>query len=430
MCVITLWSAPTVWAAPAEPTPGPGVSPCNPPAIGFCTEAQQLAIRLKEYVQGLDTDVIARPADEATAATVITVELVTSYIAYLDAVISGHTPNDTTLPVKVSDFRLIESMLMRQPGFPFIIINFKPADVYTETFDDDINEREIKYMAKDGDTSTSGRMIEKFLNAITTIIGLETCEQVVCNRKGDRVVAMLGGKGHLSSTKDSQYVDTGFRVTRFARSFLSDGRIAPIHYENIDNFAYDSLGVWAKDSYWGAIWEEDEFDQFSVRDAVFITGGRNPTKPMESGTWRGLAIGTQLSASASEMRVGRSEVTVNLDTSKVDVAITGITEGTSSTVQVGVDGGTTTISVADLSTLEWKGLPLSANGTFRDPRRYRGGVISTLDDVLGSILPPEGDNIKNTYRTIEGQFYGAAGEEVVGVFNKSGYVGSFGAYNK
>ena len=197
---------------------------------------------------------------------------------------------------------------------------------------------------------------------------------------------------------------------------------------------YDSFAIWAKDSFWGAAWEEDETDLFSVSGAGFIAGGRNPTRPTGSGTWRGLAIGTRRknisydepesidSVLLSEMRVGRSEITVDLDTSKVDVTITGITEGASSTVQV----GTTSVTVATLSTLEWMGLPLSDNGYFRDRKIF--GEVSTLDDVFGSKLPPEGENFKNTYGTIWGQFYGATGAEVVGLFRKSGYVGSFGAY--
>lgn len=87
-----------------------------------------------------------------------------------------------------------------------------------------------------------------------------------------------------------------------------------------------------------------------------------------------------------------------------------------------------TVSVEVLSALEWKGLPLDVDGYFADTRKF--GEVSTLDDVFESDLPSEGEAFGDAHDTIGGQFYGAGGEEAVGVFNKAGYVGSFGAYQE
>ena len=55
-------------------------------------------------------------------------------------------------------------------------------------------------------------------------------------------------------------------------------------------------------------------------------------------------------------------------------------------------------------------------------------MVSNLDDVFAGVVPISGVNYDDTADTLRGQFYGANGKEVVGVFNKQDIEGSFGAY--
>ena len=384
-----------------------------------CTDAQQTAYSIRESLQH-DTDT--------------PIAVVNAYRNYLNGILLGYTPNDSTLQNLLNVWLATEA---QHPGDDaYDEVEFRPSDVF-ETFDDDIDEEDILSIRTDGSWQTHRSKFDDGwpLEDITAIVQLEDCEESVCNRVTDRVVAMLGGG--FSATKESRYVESGFRVTGL-RNFPAE--------VDLDSFrglsSYDSFGLWAQDSYWGAIWDEgysffDTSHRIGVAEqALFISGGRNPAKPSESGTWKGLAIGTRLlGAGADEerwtdhVRIGHSEITVRLDSSEVDVTITGIAGGLSGTVRIG-DGNSeiATVSVEAVTALEWKGLSLDDNGYFADARKF--GEVSTLDDVFESDLPSEGEAFRDAHDTIGGQFYGAEGAEVVGVFNKAGYVGSFGAYQE
>ena len=222
--------------------------------------------------------------------------------------------------------------------------------------------------------------------------------------------------GAGNSTTDSLYLDDGFRMT------------------GIDTDV-TSFGVWAQDSYWGfwqskeykgkrALWELEGFGDSTayvsipMRHTLFIAGGRNPTKPT-TGTWEGLAVGQHKLLNV--VRVGHSEIVVNLDASKVDITITGLNFG-GSRFSVNDDE----FDVAPQ--LTWTGLDLSNGGSFHDPRTF--GVQDDLDDAFAAVLPDSGENYSDTASTIRGQFYGENGHEVTGVFDKNHVEGSFGAYRQ
>ena len=250
--------------------------------------------------------------------------------------------------------------------------------------------------------------------------------------KGDIPAIIL--TGDEAATRDDLYTETGFRTTGFRERHKGDY-----------NSDYRSFGVWAQDSFWG-FWNETltyvsnaaNYDTSDQARTAFLAGGRNPTKPLGTGTWRGLAIGSPVSrqyiignygsvrytghdAPDSEIRVGRSELKVNLDASEVDVTITGVTP---EAVIAGPDGELITAA----GVLRWEGVPLGESGLFNEPREY--GEIASLDDAFASDLLREGERYVDKASSIKGQFYGKAGREVTGVFWKNGYYGSFGAYKE
>ena len=232
------------------------------------------------------------------------------------------------------------------------------------------------------------------------------------------LVRLLGGG---DNDKESLFVDSGFRVT------------------GVVDTDYTSFGVWAQDSYWG-FWQSEIRNQkiatgstgsdfgdttlYSLvdgTDTLFIAGGRNPQKPrIGTGTWKGLAVGKH--KLIPNVRVGRSEIMVDFDTSEVDVTISGLVFG--GAVSASVNGQQQDVEAGN--TLSWKGLSLQDDGSFRDPRQY--GVVSNLDDVFSGVVPISGVNYEYTADTLMGQFYGTSGNEVTGVFNKEDIEGSFGAY--
>jgi len=358
------------------------------------------------------------------------------YVFYLDLILQGYTPNDQELQDAIAIFEraraawAVDQVARETTGgeWYYGVVDFEPSDVF-EDFDDDLETEFLYSVRTDGtwQVHAHGDDFEWPIEQFTAAVRLEDCEEPICNRSTDRIVAMLGGG--FSASRDSLYVDGGFRVTGI-------GSLEGEDLEHLDFYddlwSFESFGLWAQDSYWGAVWEQQYFDGMSLaNEALFIAGGRNPTKPMASGTWNGLAIGAPRTdhSSDSQVRVGHSEITVHLDTNEVDVTITGITEGSSATVRVG-DGSVelATVTVEALSALEWKGLSLTDQGYFADQRS--SGVVPALDDVWGSSLPPEGEIFGQTHGTIGGQFYGTDGNEVTGVFDKAGYVGSFGAYQE
>ena len=411
-------------------TPGaakvPGCDTSSNLGLAACTDAQMRAFVVRQSAL-LDT---------STARSIVN-----AYIEYLDAILLGYTPNDETLQDALNNFFTQEEDYLNQPSQPdkdwyFPILSFMPSDVF-ETFNDDIEESSILSMRTDGYWGAHAEDSTWPMEDFTAAAKLEECDEAICNRVSDRVVAMLGGG--FSATKDSQFTDPGFRITGLGA--LLPGEDLD-HYHSEGLWEIDSFGIWAQDSYWGVVWQDARYAGFpDARPAVatralFIAGGRDPTKPMGSGTWRGLAVGTRLQTSAeyeyadgSPIRVGHSEITVHLDSSEVDVTITGIAEGFSGKVRLG-DGNDdlATVTVEALSQLEWKGLSLGDNGYFADIRPT--GVVPSLDHAFGSDLPPEGEAFGQTHYTIDGQFHGTGGQEVVGVFNKSGYVGSFGGYQE
>ena len=410
-CVIFL-------AAPAAAK----VAGCDP--LGdrtTCTEAQMTASLLKTAVL-VDTAVERSIVDE--------------YVAYLDLILLGYTPNDqelqdaiTLLNLAVAEYQAVQATL-GQPAdnWQYHQLDFKPSDVF-EDFGDDLNKEFFLSVRSDGTWHVQfyGDDFEWPIKQFTAAVRLEDCEEPVCNRSTDRIVAMLGGG--FSASRDSQYVDSGFRVTGIGNLDGEDLAHVDAHSEL---WSFESFGLWAQDSYWGAVWDDQYIEGIDfVSEALFIAGGRNPAKPTASGTWKGLAMGARRTdqSSDSQIRVGHSEITVHLDRNEVDVTITGISGGSSATVRVGNGSDElATVTVTALSALEWKGLSLTDQGHFQDQRR--SGVVPMLDDVLGSSLPPEGEVFSQTHFTIGGQFYGTDGVEVTGVFDKAGYVGSFGAYQE
>ena len=130
---------------------------------------------------------------------------------------------------------------------------------------------------------------------------------------------------------------------------------------------------------------------------------------------------TQLYTSSQELRVGHSEIKVDLDTSEVDVTITGIAP-----VSLSLDSNGELVTSAGV--LRWEGIPLNENGLFVDPDFFR--EYSSLEDTFATKLLPEGERYVDKAYSIKGQFYGDDGSEVVGTFHKDHYMGSFGAYKE
>ena len=239
-----------------------------------------------------------------------------------------------------------------------------------------------------------------------------------CEKSGDDCVfgapQRLLGAGGVEI--EDAYVDHGFRITGIDTDITS-------------------FGVWAQDSYWGfwqsekykgkeLLWEIDGFTDstayslFDARETLFIAGGRNMSKP-GTGTWNGLAVG--MHKLLDQVRVGRSEIVVYLDASKVDVTISGLNFGLS---RFSYNDEDQEVAVQ----LKWEGLDLTDAGSFHDPRTF--GVRGDLDDAFATMIPTAGENYDDTANTIRGQFYGAGGREVTGVFDKNDIEGSFGAYRE
>ena len=324
------------------------------------------------------------------------------YLAYLDLIYEGYTPNDAELNSAETAFRDAAGAAGIARLVDHVIIPFRLDDVFPGYWND-----------IDGVMFMGNRHA-----AFDWIEGRLYCGMPFCN-PSDRVVRLLGGG---DNDKESLFVDNGYRVT---------GEV---------DTDYTSFGLWAQDSYWG-FWQskvsnrkkatesvESEYGDSIVysyvdaTDTLFIAGGRNPQKPgIGTGTWQGLAVGKH--RLVPDVRVGRSEITVDFDTSEIDVTISGLFFGGTSSASI--DGGQRQ-DYESGQTLSWKGLSLQEDGSFQDPRQY--GVISSLDDVFASEVPTSGVNYKDTAHSLRGQFYGANGNEVSGVFNKEDIRGSFGAY--
>ena len=325
------------------------------------------------------------------------------YLAYLDLVYEGYTPNDTELnsaETAFLDAANAAGITYSKYGVS-TIIGFRLSDVFPGYWND------IDGVMFRGDRLAALDWVEDRLD----------CGMPFCN-PSDRVVRLLGGG---DSDKESLFVDNGFRVT------------------GVVDTDYTSFGVWAQDSYWG-FWQSEirnrkeatgstgsDFGDSTLysfvdgTDTLFIAGGRNPQMPpIGTGTWHGLAVGKH--KLLPDVRVGRSEVVVDFDASEVDVTISGLVFGGAAAAsvngqQLDIEAGTA---------LSWKGLSLGDDGSFRDPRQY--GVVSNLEDVFAGVVPISGVNYDDTADTLRGQFYGTGGNEVTGVFNKEDIEGSFGAY--
>lgn len=74
--------------------------------------------------------------------------------------------------------------------------------------------------------------------------------------------------------------------------------------------------------------------------------------------------------------------------------------------------------------LQWTGIPSNETDGFSDTRVY--GEIASLENAFKTGLRTEGPQFSDTVHSIEGQFYGEGGSDVVGTFNQGGYRGSWG----
>ena len=350
-----------------------------------CTAAQWSAYwnKTKEFPRNSDN------------RRVFSQEDVNTIISYYDLIIEGFTPNDEELQEVIIKVMTILDRVEECCSWivtEYLKVEFDANSVFPgggETDNDDIDG--VMFL---GNTAT----------ALNWAFVDKVCDMPICpsGRGADRIVRLLDG-GAKEDSKDSYFVEDGFRVTGWT-----------------DNWDYTSFGLWAQDSFWG-FWQGSESDDLrGLPPTLFIAGGRNPAKPtIGTATWIGLAVGKH--KLFPDVRVGRSEITVNLDASELDVIITGLVFG-STTVFSGQVTGHVEVGTA----LSWKGLPLHDNGSFNEPRKY--GVVDSLDDVFATVIPVGGENYSDTAYTIKGQFYGENGDEVTGVFNKNDIEGSFGAY--
>ena len=217
LCLTTYWATPTV----AEVTPC--VASTISQAESTCTNAQADAFSL-QLSAARDYPNISR-------------EHFSAYLEYLQAILDGYTPNDSILVNKISELQILNSQ-----GPNIYFIHFRPTDVF-ETYDDDIYgpRQRIMYMGRNGGYGLGATTFlhDFMLDFVTEIITPESCGKPFCNRTGDRVVAMLGGG--LESTKDSQYVDSGFRVTSFAKRYWSDGSVSNSNYHDVSHDEWDTL---------------------------------------------------------------------------------------------------------------------------------------------------------------------------------------------
>ena len=401
-----------------------------------CTGAQQSAYDLKIYSQS-NSDFSIDDFDDANALN--------KYREYLDKIIEGYTPNDEEFQEPYLAVRELRDSGNRNYRDYFGMVTFFVGDVYPDfhstLWEESDWEKHFNEFDSDfHDTWTKGDWQNAYIWALRQSYPCEI-DMALCDTRDpiiesdiplaiaysappvritDRVVELLGGG---TATKDSLYIENGYRTTGF--NFGGDNYY---YYDEENYYDYRAFGVWAQDSYWGfweeGIWEADGFNYFGEEDVaiefntLFIAGGRNHTKPT-TGTWRGLAVGKH--KLLSRTRVGRSEIIVNLDASEVDVNITGIAILGSSDQYLGEILGIT-------PAIQWKGIPLSDMGLFRDVPKF--GVHTSLDDVFVLGVPVGGTTYGDTAYSIAGQFYGENGDEVTGTFEKLGYLGSFGAYKE
>ena len=393
-----------------------------------CTGAQQRAYDLKIYSQSI-SDFFIDDFDDANALN--------KYREFLDLIIEGYIPDDEEFQEPYLEVRELRDSGKNSYRNYFEMVMFFVDDVYPDfdstLWDESDREEYLNEFRSDiHDTWTKGDWPIAYNWALRQSYPCE--RDALCDprerlreysdnppvRITDRVVEMLGGG---TATKDSLYIENGYRTTGF--NFGGDNYY---YYDEENYYDYRAFGVWAQDSYWGfweeGIWEADGFNYFGEEDVaiefntLFIAGGRNHTKPT-TGTWRGLAVGKH--KLLSRTRVGRSEIIVNLDASEVDVNITGIAILGSSDQYLGEILGIT-------PAIQWKGIPLSDTGLFRDVPEF--GVHTSLDDVFVLGVPDSGTSFGDTAYSIAGQFYGENGDEVTGTFEKLGYLGSFGAYKE
>ena len=388
-----------------------------------CTGAQQSAYDLKIYSQSY-SDFFIKNFDDANALN--------KYREFLDLIIEGYTPNDEEFQEPYLAVRELRDSGKFNYRYYFGMVTFFVGDVYPD-FDStlwtesDWDEYYKNYFSDTHDSWTRGDWLNAYNWALRQSYPCEI-DRAVCDTRDpidnysdnpvritDRIVELLGGG---TATKDSLYIENGYRTTGINFGDFDD-------YQDDSLHDYRAFGLWAQDSYWGfweeGIWEdEDKFylEEPTIFSTLFISGGRNHTKPT-TGTWKGLAVGKH--KLLSRTRVGRSEVIVNLDASEVDVNITGIAILDSSAQYLGEILG---ISLA----IQWKGIPLSDMGLFRDVPKF--GVHTSLDDVFVLGVPVGGTTYWDTAYSITGQFYGENGDEVTGTFDKLGYLGSFGAYRE
>ena len=393
-----------------------------------CTGAQQSAYDLKIYSQS-NSNFLVDGFDDANALS--------KYREYLDKIIEGYTPNDEEFQALYLAVRKLRDSGNYRYRHNFGMVTFFVGDVYPDFgstlwdasdwekyFEEFASDFYYTWIKGDWRNAYNWALRQSYPCEIDTPL-CDTRDPIDGSpanpvRITDRVVELLGGG---TATKDSLYVENGYRTTgiNFGGDFS--------YYDDEENYYdYRAFGVWAQDSYWGfweeGIWEADGFNYYGEEDVatefstLFIAGGRNRTKPT-TGTWRGLAVGKH--KLLSRTRVGRSEIIVNLDASEVDVNITGIAILGSSDQYLGEILGIT-------PAIQWKGIPLSDTGLFRDVPEF--GVHTSLDDVFVLGVSDSGTSYGDTAYSIAGQFYGENGDEVTGTFEKLGYLGSFGAYKE
>ena len=131
------------------------------------------------------------------------------YLAYLDLVYNGYTPNDTNLNSAETAFRdAALAANISEVDISYAVIGFNLSDVFPGYWND-INEVMFR-----GDRRAALAWVED-----------QECGVSFCN-PSDRVVRLLGGKDN-DSDKESLFVDNGFRVT------------------GVVDTDYTSFGVWA-----------------------------------------------------------------------------------------------------------------------------------------------------------------------------------------
>ena len=156
---------------------------------------------------------------------------------------------------------------------------------------------------------------------------------------------------------------------------------------------YHTLGGWLEYSFFTINrWTFDPSDwQVWNAASVGVESGSNPVSG--SATWTGAMVGRQGNQEPGPTVSGNARVTFDFAANNLDVALTGIRSATGDTH-------------ADLT---WDNVPVR-NGAF-------GDLSAGGPDVPG----------QESFRSIQGAFYGPNHEEVGGVFQREQLTGAFGA---